>query len=76
MALPSDATKVYLDSSSDDPKQARVELVALIDKFNQLKAELGSLAVLDAGAGVVISGSSLSIEIESADSVTIDCGGL
>lgn len=40
MTLPAAATKVHLDASTDDPSQARAELVALIDKFNALLAAL------------------------------------
>lgn len=35
-----DATKVHLDAATDDPSQARAELVSLIDKFNELLALL------------------------------------
>jgi hypothetical protein len=40
MTLPAAATKANLDAATDDPSQARAELVALIDKFNALLAAL------------------------------------
>lgn len=40
MTLPAAATKVNLDAATDDPSQARAELVALIDKFNALLTAL------------------------------------
>lgn len=49
MPLPADATKVYLDSASDDPKQARSELADLVDKFNALKAALGTVVEKNTG---------------------------
>lgn len=52
MALPADATKVHLDAATDDPKQARTELVDLIDKFNATKNALGNIVELDAGGGI------------------------
>lgn len=42
IALPDDATKANLDSGSDAVKNARTELALLVDKFNLLKAEVGS----------------------------------
>jgi len=76
MALPSDATKVHLDASTDDPKQARLELVALIDKFNSLKAALGNIVELDTGEGVTSSGGTLKVQIQASDSINIDCGSI
>jgi hypothetical protein len=76
MALPSNATKVHLDSSTDDPKQARGELASLIDKFNALLAALGNVAELDRGAGLVEVSGALKLEVSSTDVITIDCGSL
>lgn len=74
MALPSDATKVYLDSSTDDPKQARGELADLVDKFNSLKGVLGNGVELDIGEGLQSSSGTLRVNITSASTVSIDCG--
>jgi hypothetical protein len=74
MALPSNATKVHLDSSTDDPKQARG--ASLIDKFNALLAALGNVAELDRGAGLVEVSGALKLEVSSTDVITIDCGSL
>lgn len=76
MALPSDATKVHLDASTDDPKQARGELVDLIDKFNALKAALGNMVELDTGEGLTTSGGTLKVQIQASDTITIDCGSV
>jgi hypothetical protein len=76
MALPSNATKVHLDSSTDDPKQARGELASLIDKFNALLAALGNVAELDRGAGLIEVSGALKLEVSSTDVITIDCGSL
>jgi len=76
MALPSNATKVHLDSSTDDPKQARGELASLVDKFNALLAALGNVAELDRGAGLVEVSGALKLEVSSTDVITIDCGSL
>ena len=74
MALPSDATKAHLDSSTDDPKQARGELASLVDKFNALKAALGDMVELDQGAGLTASGGTLKVQVSSSDTISIDCG--
>lgn len=74
MALPSDATKAHLDSSTDDPKQARAELASLVDKFNSLKSVLGNGVELDVGQGLLSSGGTLKVDISSGDTITIDCG--
>lgn len=76
MALPADATKNHLDSSTDDPKQARSELADLVDKFNALKAALGDMVELDRGQGLTTSGTTLKVQIQSSDSITIDCGSI
>jgi hypothetical protein len=76
MALPSNATKVHLDSSTDDPKQARGELASLVDKFNALLAALGNVAELDRGAGLIEVSGALKLEVSSTDVITIDCGSL
>ena len=76
MALPSDATKVHLDQSTDDPKQARAELVSLIDKFNSLKSVLGDTVELNRGDGLVESSGELKVQIASSDTITIDCGSI
>ena len=76
MALPSNATKVHLDSSTDDPKQSRGELASLVDKFNALLAALGNVAELDRGAGLVEVSGALKLEVSSTDVITIDCGSL
>lgn len=65
MSLPADATKTHLDAGTDDPAQARIELAALIDKFNSLLAHLaGSTltsgsSVAAATGGLEVSGTSL-----------------
>jgi hypothetical protein len=41
MALPSAATKVFLDASTDDPSQARAELATAVDTINALITHLG-----------------------------------
>lgn len=46
MTLPAAATKVYMDSSSDDPKLARAELADLVDKFNALLTHCGLSTIL------------------------------
>lgn len=76
MALPSDATKVHLDASTDDPKQARGELVSLVDKFNSLKGALGNIVELDTGEGITASSGTLKVQIQSSDDITIDCGSI
>ena len=76
MALPADATKNHLDSSTDDPKQARSELADLVDKFNALKAALGDMVELDRGQGLTTSSGTLKVQIQSSDSITIDCGSI
>jgi len=76
MALPADATKNHLDSSTDDPKQARGELADLVDKFNALKAALGDMVELDRGQGLTTSSGTLKVQIQSSDSITIDCGSI
>lgn len=58
MALPSDATKIHLDQATDDPKQARVELADLVDKFNALKNTLGNIVESNAGEGLAVVGAS------------------
>ena len=49
MTWPATATKVHLDQGTDDPRQARVELAALIDKFNELRTHVSAYmqSVLD-----------------------------
>jgi len=42
-ALPDDATKTHLDQATDDPKQARLELVSVVDKFNAMRGFLSGL---------------------------------
>lgn len=76
MALPADATKNHLDSSTDDPKQARSELADLVDKFNALKAALGDMVELDRGQGLTTSSGTLKVQIQSSDTITIDCGSI
>lgn len=76
MALPTSATKVHLDSSTDDPKQARGELASLVDKFNALLLALGNVAELDRGQGLVEVSGALQIGINSTDTITIDLGTL
>jgi len=76
MALPSDATKVHLDSSTDDPKQARGELADLVDKFNSLKGVLGDMVELDRGQGLTDSSGTLKLQVISTDAITIDCGSI
>ena len=46
MTWPTAATKVNLDSAADDPKQARGDLAALVDKFNQVQAQLTGIYIL------------------------------
>ena len=76
MALPADATKNHLDSSTDDPKQARGELADLVDKFNALKSALGDMVELDRGQGLTTSSGTLKVQIQSSDTITIDCGSI
>lgn len=42
-ALPAATTKVNLDAATDDPKQARTELVDILDKFNEMRIYLSGL---------------------------------
>ena len=76
MALPSDATKNHLDSATDDPKQARGELADLVDKFNSLKGALGDMVELDRGEGLTTDTGTLKVQIESSQTITIDCGSI
>ena len=46
-ALPGATTKVFLDSADDDPKQARTELVDMLDKFNTMRDYLSGLLGTD-----------------------------
>lgn len=52
MTLPSNITKNHLDQSSDDPKQARAELVAAIDAINALINHLGLSVVTTSPMGL------------------------
>jgi hypothetical protein len=62
MTLPVSASKTNLDSATDDPKLARVDLADLVDKFNALLVHLNlsastsgplalPVAVADGGTG-------------------------
>lgn len=55
MTLPASATKVYLDSATDDPKQARPELADLVDKFNDLLTHLGLSTITSGPASIPLS---------------------
>ena len=80
LSSPADATKVHLDSSTDDPKQARGELADLVTKFNTLKNNLNPLGTALTGEGIDLytSGGSTyaKVEIVASDSVSIDCGSI
>ncbi len=52
MAKPADQVKINMDEAGDDPKQARGDLADNVDKFNQLKADLGNAWDLDIGDGL------------------------
>lgn len=51
MTLPASATKVHLDAATDDPKQARSELAALVDKFNDLLTHMTGSTILSTPLG-------------------------
>lgn len=56
MTWPSDLTKANFDAGTDDPKQARSEFAANVDKVNQLLAHFSALAqtfVADTTAGAM-----------------------
>lgn len=55
MTLPASATKVYLDSATDDPKQARPELADLVDKFNDLLTHLNLSTITSGPAAIPLS---------------------
>jgi hypothetical protein len=55
MTLPASATKVYLDSATDDPKQARPELADLVDKFNALLTHLNLSTITSGPASIPLS---------------------
>jgi|694.fasta_scaffold92936_2 hypothetical protein len=55
MTLPASATKVYLDSATDDPKQARPELADLVDKFNDLLTHLNLSTITSSPAAIPLS---------------------
>jgi len=76
MALPSDATKIHLDASTDDPKQARPELADLVDKYNALKNALGNIVELDNGEGLTIEAGTLKVQIQASDNISIDYGSI
>lgn len=69
MTLPSNITKDHLDQSSDDPKQARAELVAAIDAINALINHLGLSVVtsnpLGLGSNLYNNGGNIDVRIAS-----------
>ncbi len=78
-ALPGATTKVFLDSADDDPKQARTELVDMLDKFNTMRDYLSGLFGTDGTAATartnlnVQANFSAGIEMIFGDS-TLDSG--
>lgn len=52
MTLPSPATKVHLDAATDDPRQARTELAALVDALNGILTHLGLSTITSTPATV------------------------
>lgn len=76
ISTPTAATKAHLDSSADDPKQARAELAALVDKFNTLLTELEAPAVSTTGNGIKVGSGLLYLDVTASESVTIDLGTL
>lgn len=55
MAWPTTLAKTHLDEPSDDPSQARAELVALLDSVNSiiaLRAALSGICDLDAAGKI------------------------
>lgn len=60
MTLPAVSTKNNLDSASDDPSQARVELAQLIDNVNQIRTHLGLSAITNS-AGPATPGGGLEV---------------
>jgi hypothetical protein len=68
MALPADQVKVNVDAATDDPKLARGDFANNVDKFNALKAALGNIVELNAGAGLKDDGAGNLAVDEAADS--------
>lgn len=70
MSLPTAATKTHLDAASDDPKQARAELAALVDTVNALLTHLGLSTVtstpLTLGEGLEADSGAARVKLDGA----------
>mgnify|MGYP003126722921 CR=1 FL=1 len=85
-----DVSTANLDAASDDPKQARSDLLDLTQKFNQLLGILDKNDIvsdpsndsggLDVGGGLSLDNTTspdvLKISLIASDSVTMDFGSL
>jgi|TARA_R100000149_G_C5864233_1_gene129370 hypothetical protein len=77
MPYPSTVTRVHLTSSTNDPREARVELYDAIGALNDLITELnGKAGTFSVGEGLQGSSGTLSINLQAADNVTLDFGTL
>lgn len=78
MTIPADVSNANLNSSGDDPRLARADLNTLVLNFNTLLSHLRSntFTAGSVGDGFGLSGSTVSVDITSTDTITIDCGTL
>lgn len=54
ITLPSSVTTANVDAASDDPKQARADILDLITKFNTILGQINALGITQVGDGLEV----------------------